>query len=207
MSTLIPAILPLALLEAVQAIDTPPDDGLGALEHELASKRLGLSPTVAAQVRRYRERADGGDGVDHEESLAVFRLVGRRPDAELVYADAGRRAARWTARQQGAASRGLGRLLPGKLGLAFRIGVAGGLARRWLLADLRRADVLARCEMTTSLPLEARPDGIGCRFYTDALGELLRVVAGIEGAMVHEACRGRGDARCLWRAARAEGYD
>ena len=46
----VPALLPLSLLEAVQNIDTPADDGLGALQEELASKRLGLSPTVAAQV-------------------------------------------------------------------------------------------------------------------------------------------------------------
>jgi hypothetical protein len=207
MSTPVPAILPLSLLEAVQNIDTPADDGLGALEHELASKRLGLSPTVAAQVKRYRERAEGDSPLDYDEALAVFRLVGRRPDAELVYADAGRRAARWTARQQGAATRSFGRAVPGRFGLALRLGAAGGLARRWLLADLRRADVLARCEMTVSLPLEARPDGAGCQFYTAALGELLRLVGQVEGAMVHEACRGRGDARCIWRAARAEGYD
>lgn len=207
MTASVPAILPLALLEAVQNIDTPADDGLGALEHELASKRLGLSPTVAAQVKRYRERAESGESVELEEAQAVFRLVGRRPDAELVFADAGRRAARWAARRQGAASRALGALTPGRFGLHVRVGAAGALARRWLLADLRRADALARCEMEDSLALQARPDGAGCQFHTAALGELLRLVVKVEGAMVHEACRGRGDARCLWRAARAEGYD
>ena len=33
-----------------------------------------------------------------DETVGVFRLVGRRPDAALVYADAGRRAARYAAR-------------------------------------------------------------------------------------------------------------
>jgi hypothetical protein len=203
----VPAILPLSVLEAIQNIDTPADDGLGALEHELASKRLGLSATVAAQVRRYRERAEAEESVSGDEALAVFRLVGRRPDAELVYADAGRRAARWAARRQSRATRALGAVLPGRFGTAIRLGAAGALARRWLLADLRRAAVLARCEMLESLPLEAREDGAGCHFYTAALGELLRLVGHVEGVMAHEACRGRGDARCIWLANRAEGYD
>ncbi len=203
----VPAILPLSLLEAVQNIDTPADDGLGALEHELAAKRLGLSATVAAQVARYRERAERRGEVDRTEALAVFRLVGRRPDAELVYADAGRRAARYAARRLGGGARLLGKMVPGRLGLAVRLRAAGGLSRRWLLVDLRPADHLARAETEHSLGLEAREDGVGCRFYTAALAELLRLVAGIEGAMLHEACRGRGDRRCIWRATRAEGFE
>ena len=85
---MVPALMPLSVLEAVQNIDTPQDDGLGALEDELASKRLGLSATVAAQVARYRDQVKSGGEVSDDEALAVFRLVGRRPDAALVYADA-----------------------------------------------------------------------------------------------------------------------
>jgi len=132
-----PAILALSLLEAVQNIDTPPDDGLGALEHELASKRLGLSATVAAQVARYRERAEVGGDLPEDEALAVFRLVGRRPDAALVYSDAGRRAARYAARREGTGSRTLRSLLPGKLAARLALRSAGRLARRWLLIELR----------------------------------------------------------------------
>jgi hypothetical protein len=207
MTATVPAILPLSLLEAVQNIDTPPDDGLGALEHELASKRLGLSPTVAAQVARYRAAADDGGDVSREEALAVFTLVGRRPDAELVYADAGRRAARYAARRRGGAGKLLTAVMPGRLGLAVRLRAASALARRWLLLDLTPADGLARAVTTESLPLEARPDGVGCRFYTAAFAELLRLAAGIEGAMVHEACRGQGDRHCIWRAERAQGFE
>ncbi len=201
-----PAILPLALLEAVQNIDTPPDDGLGALEHELAAKRLGLSPTVAAQVVRYRERADAGGDLPEDEALAVFRLVGRRPDAALVYADAGRRAARYAARRLGVGSRALVAAAPGKLGTTMGLRSAGRLARRWLLIELRSEGGLARAETADSLGLRAREDGLGCQFYSAAFAELLRLVAGFEGAMVHESCRGRGDRSCRWLAARGEGY-
>ena len=83
----VPALIPLSLLEAVQNIDTPPDDGLGALAEELAAKRLGLSHTVAAQVGRYREQVSAGGEVSEDEATAVFRLVGRRPDAACGVSD------------------------------------------------------------------------------------------------------------------------
>lgn len=202
-----PAILPLALLEAVQNIDTPPDDGLGALEHELAAKRLGLSPTVAAQVARYRERADAGGDLPEDEALAVFRLVGRRVDAALVYADAGRRAARYAARRLGIVSRVLRRVVPGRLGVRLGLRASARLARRWLLIDLTSEGGVARAEVADSLGLRGREDGLGCQFYSAALAELLRHVVGFEGAMVHESCRGRGDRSCRWLAASGEGYE
>lgn len=201
-----PAILPLALLEAVQNIDTPPDDGLGALEHELAAKRLGLSPTVAAQIARYRERADDGGELPEDEAMAVFRLVGRRPDAPLVYADAGRRAARYAARRAGWTSRVVGGL-PGRLGKRLALRSAGSLARRWLLVELSAEGGLPRAETSDSLGLRAREDGVGCQFYSAALAELLRLVAGFEGAMLHESCVSRGDRSCRWLAAKGEGYE
>ncbi len=204
---MMPALLPLALLEAVQNIDTPVDDGLGALDSELATKRLGLSSTVAAQVARYRQAVEQGGDVPAPEGLAVFRLVGRRPDADLVFADAGRRAARYAARRQGAGTRALRAILPGRLGRGAALRSAAGLGRRWLLADLRIVEGMARCEMIDTPALQARDDGTACRFYTAALAELLRLVAGFEGALTHDACRGRGDRSCRWRAAPVEGLD
>ena len=147
MTDAVPALLPLALLEAVQNIDTPADDGLGALEAELAAKRLGLSPTVTAQIARYREWAMNGGDVAAEEAVAVFRLVGRRPDAALVYADAGRRAGRYAARSQARLMRAGLAVVPARLRARLGLRSAAGLARRWLLADLRAVDGLARCEM------------------------------------------------------------
>jgi len=203
----LPALIPLSLLEAVQNIDTPPDDGLGALAEELAAKRLGLSPTVAAQVVRYREKAAGGGDVGDEEATAVFRLVGRRPDAALVYADAGRRAARYTAKQEGAFRRALIAMAPGRARISLALGTTAGLAQRWLRAELTVSERTLRCEMNDSPGLQARPDGVGCQFYTAAFAELLRQVGNLEWTVVHEACLGRGDRRCLWRAMRAEDYE
>ena len=195
----------LALLEAVQNIDTPADDGLGALADELAAKRLGLSPTVAAQVARYREQR--ASDVGEEEAIAVFRLVGRRPDAALVYADAGRRAARYAARQRSTASRAMIAAAPGRVGVALALRTTAKLSRRWLLADLVVSEGTLRCEMSDSPALRAREDGTACQFYTAAFAELLRQVGELEWTAVHEMCLGRGDRRCIWRARRAEAYE
>jgi hypothetical protein len=50
------------------------------------------------------------------------------------------------------------------------------------------------------------PEGQGCGFYGAAFGELLRVLTGFEGAMVHDRCRGRGGESCHWRAASGGEY-
>jgi hypothetical protein len=200
----VPALIPLSLLEAVQNIDTPPDDGLGALADELAAKRLGLSPTVAAQVARYRVQVKSGGGVGEEEAVAVFRLVGRRPDAPLVYADAGRRAARSAARQLGLMRRAAIAVMPGRAGVALALGATSRLSGRWLLAELVASDGGLRCAMADSLGLRARDDGAGCQFYTAAFAELLRQVGGLEWGVTHESCIGRGDRQCTWRAQRTE---
>src|SRR6185295_10186434 len=106
------ALIPLSLLEAIRNLDTPLDDGLNELAGETVSKRLGLSSTVAQQIERYREAVEANGAVPAEEAISVFRLVGRRPDATLVYSDAGRRAARYAARSASGVKRGLRRLLP-----------------------------------------------------------------------------------------------
>ncbi|MGH7522747.1 MAG: hypothetical protein ACREK8_00360 [Gemmatimonadales bacterium] len=204
---MVPALLPLSILEAVQNIDTPQDDGLGALEDELASKRLGLSATVAAQVDRYREQAKSGGEVSDEEALAVFHLVGRRPDAALVYADAGRRAARYAAKRLAAGSRAMIAAAPGRAGTSLALRASARLGRRWLQADLHVSEGTIRCEMADSLGYRAKDDGTGCHFYTAAIAELLRQVGDLEWTVLHELCQGRGDRRCLWRAMRAEGYE
>ena len=54
----VPALLPLSLLEAIRNLDTPVEDGLDELAEEIVVRRLGLSPTVAAQIQRYRSTAE-----------------------------------------------------------------------------------------------------------------------------------------------------
>jgi hypothetical protein len=61
--------------------------------------------------------------------------------------------------------------------------------------------------LAAPLSVEAAPDGSACGYYAAAFGELLRLTTGFEGTMAHEACRGRGDAECRWRAVPGDSYE
>jgi len=202
-SATIHTIVPLALLEAIRNLDTPLDDGLADLAIEPATRRLGMSSTVAAQIERYQEAAGRGEQIGVEEACQVFRLVGRRSDAALVYADAGRRAARLAAKGSHA-SGGFKRLLPRKSRRRIGERRATRIVKRTFGLTLIRPDDVLTLELRESLATWAGFVGSGCLFYGALLAELLRVASGFEGAMVHERCLAKGDDVCRWRAAEAE---
>lgn len=190
------SIVPLALLEAVRNLDTPVEDGLSEFADELLSKRLGLSRTVAMQLAQYDGLARRGARVDPAHVEALLRLVGRRPDADLVFADAGRRAARRAARQLSLLRRAAARMAR-----AFGYGAAAAAARRVLGGELRREASVPVARVAAQIAVNATPDGSACGFYGAAFAELLRLLVGYEGAMVHVSCRATGGDRCEWRAA------
>lgn len=202
----VPAVIPLSLLEAMRNLDTPIDDGLSDLAHEMVTKRLGLSTTVAAQIGRYRNAAARQGTVSMEEAVSIFRLVSRRSDAQLVFADAGRRAARHAARHASRITRTTLRISPRRVQARLGVRAAARLARRALGATLEPAGGLAEARVVDSLADRAEALGIGCAYYGAAFAELLRLLSGFEGAMLHERCRGSGDAACVWRATLVEGY-
>src|SRR5262249_19320781 len=88
------ALLPLSLLEAVRNVDTPSDLLDTEFVDELRNKRLGLSDTIYAQIKRHSEAAKRGQRTGQDESIALARLIGRRPDAEAIFRAAGRYMAR-----------------------------------------------------------------------------------------------------------------
>ena len=191
------SIVPLSILEAVRNLDTPVEDGLHEFADDLLVKRLGLSATVQVQVTQYEALVRRGARVDSALVEALWRLVGRRPDADLVFAEAGRRAARRAVSRLGGVRRLAARAAPRMMGLA----VARGAARRVLGGDLRREDGLPVARVADSLAVQATPNGTACGFYGAAFTELLRLLTGYEGAMLHTTCRTNGGAACEWRAA------
>ena len=171
----VPALLPLSLLEAIRNLDTPVEDGLDELAEEIVVRRLGLSPTVAAQIQRYRAAAEREGTVELDEVVSVLRLVGRRPDARAGL------------RRRRPPRRALRRALARAVGADARAGVArGGWAAGSRCA--RRRGWRGRCSaascgrpahgtevrMTDPLSILAVPDGAACAFYGAAYGELLR---------------------------------
>ena len=201
------ALIPLSLLEAIRNLDTPVEDGLDELAEEIMVRRLGLSPTVAAQIQRYRQAAERGGSVDLDETVSVLRLVGRRVDAPLVFADAGRRAARYAARNRGRSSRTLVRVSPRRLARRLALRTAARLARNFFGGELKSQSQGVDVRMRAPLSIEALPTGEACVFYGSAYQELLRLLTGFEGALLHERCRARGEDACVWRTAVAEVYE
>ena len=182
------SIVPLAVLEAVKNLDTPVEDGLTEFADELLVKRLGLSPTVQMQLTEFEELVRKDARVDDAHVEALLRLVGRRPDADLVFADAGRRAARRAVKRMSGVMR------------IFRQVAARRAARAVLGAELAWDHRMPVARVTDPIAIQATPDGAACGFYGAGLVELLRLLVGYEGAMVHVACRARGGAGCEWRA-------
>jgi hypothetical protein len=203
----VPALVPLSLLEAIRNLDTPVEDGLDELAEEIVVRRLGLSPTVAAQIQRYRAAAERAGLVELDEVVSVIRLVSRRPDAPLVFADAGRRAARHAARRRARSARTLSRMSPAGVGRRVSLRAAARVARQVFGGELRAPDSVTEVRMTEPLSIVAVPDGAACAFYGAAYGELLRGLTAFEGAMLHAHCRSRGDDACVWRSAAAEVYE
>lgn len=202
----IPAFLPLSLLEALRNLDTPVEDGLEVLAGDIVARRLGLSDTVAAQIERYRYAADREGTVADDELVSVLRLVGRRPDAPLVFADAGRRAARYAVRASGGA-RALARVSPGALGQRLARRATRRLAATYFRGEMAAKGPEHEVRMVRPLSITAISDGSACVFFGAVYGELLRSLVGFEGTMVHEQCEGRGDQACLWRGHRAGDYE
>jgi predicted hydrocarbon binding protein len=194
------ARLPLALLEAVKAIDTPAAELDAELVHELRNKRLGLSETVLQQIRRYADAVRGGQRVGYDEVLALARLIGRRPDADLAFREAGRRWARSFVDSVSGMRRGAARSLPALVARPVALGVLRTLARRFMNGTLVRQGSTLLLEVTAPVSADSAPRGAGCGLYEAAFRESLHLLADADGAVEHVMCRSRGDARCQWRA-------
>jgi len=80
-------------------------------------------------------------------------------------------------------------------------GAARRAARAVLGGDLRREGRVPVAAIRDTFAVNATPDGAACTLYASAFSELLRLLMGFEGAMVHASCRAAGAVRCEWRAA------
>lgn len=203
--TRINAIVPLAVLRTLQQLDRTDAVDLEEYAEEVAPKRLGTSATVSAQVDRYEKIVKRGADVDPDEVVQLFRLVGRRNDAELAFSQAGRIAAEEIFQQTSTASRLVhkaGRVVARQradFALAIR------LADRLLGASISHGeeDVI---EAVADGPLiDAGLDGRPCEFFGVALAEILRRCTDFEGAMLHSECRSRGSDVCAWHSGTSNG--
>ncbi len=137
----------------------------------------------------------GGD-VEAQEIAALFTLVARRPDANLLFADAGRRAGRHavslTPRLLKLAHAGLPAHLRNRLGRRLVRRAAARVFDIELTADCTSAAVGSEC------PASLLPGGQACGVYGSGLAELLRGFTSFEGACFLTQCRVRGGDCCRW---------
>ena len=175
------SIVPLAVLEAVRNLDTPVEDGLTEFADELLVKRLGLSPTVAMQLAEYEQLVRRDGRVDGGHVEALLRLVGRRPDADLVFSEAGRRAARRAVRRLLVTSRLAARLGPRWFGYL----AARRAARAVLGAELAREQHLPVARVSDPIAINATPDGAAPNTGTPAPANRLATTRPSHGAIRH----------------------
>jgi predicted hydrocarbon binding protein len=195
------AIVPLSLLEAVRSVDIPEGEDIDVeYVQEHRNKRLGLSDTVIAQIRRYKDAMKRNQAIAIHEAGGIARLIGRRPDAEGIFTRAGTIVANRIYQLISATRRQVIHLLPGFLArpLAFRQVKKAG--EKYLGASVRRVGSSIVLGVKESVTYETAPKGVGCRYYESALRELLKLLVNGGGMIDHVHCRERGEDICEWRA-------
>lgn len=193
------AVVPLSLLEAVRALDLPAADLDTELVHELRNKRFGLSDTVYMQIKRYSEAVKRQQAVAFDEVVALARMVGRRPDADVVLREAGRRVARAALDSVSSTTRRAARSLPGAVARPLALRHLRALSRRFLAGTIERQGSTLVLSVSSPVSADAAANGGGCAFYEAAFRELLLGLTGVEHAMQLVSCRARGDSQCQWR--------
>ena len=194
------ALLPLSLLEAVRNVDTPSDQFDAEYVGELRNKRLGLSETIYAQIKRHNEAVKRGHRIGQDEAIALAKLIGRRPDSDAVFRAAGRYLASQAYHTLSPLTRKLMRLMPTAFARPLAYRRAKKIAGRYLNGNVRRVGSFLMLEVPRSITLGTAPAGAGCSYYEASLRELLRLLVGSIGAVEHVRCAGRGEGSCEWRA-------
>ena len=194
-------IVPLSLLEAVRSVDIPEGEDVDVeYVQEHRNKRLGLSDTVIAQIRRYKEALKRNQPIAIDEAAGIARLIGRRSDAEGIFVRAGVIVANRVYEMISTTRRQIIHLLPGFLArpLAFRQVKRAG--EKYLGASVRRVGASVVLGIKESVTYETAPKGIGCLYYESALREMLKLLVNGGGMIDHVHCRERGEDICEWRA-------
>lgn len=193
--------LPLELLETMRDMDRPDE----VLENEELSasmpRRLGLSDIVHLQIHKLREEVRRGRPQTPASVEDLIRLVIKRPDAEEICVEAGRRVARRAWEQKAAVTRRTVRLLPTGVRMRRARIAAERLFRKlngtaWLEVSGRPPMV----RMVGSMTVRADPGGAACAVFAGVLQELLEEYTGKPHPVAHPVCEARGGGACEWTA-------
>jgi selenocysteine lyase/cysteine desulfurase len=195
------AIVPLSLLEAVRSVDIPEGEDVDVeYVQEHRNKRLGLSDTVIAQIRRYKEALKRNQQISIEEASGIARLIGRRSDAEGIFVRAGNIVADRVYEMISPTTRQIIHILPGFLArpLAFRQVKKAG--EKYFGASVRRVGASIVLSVKESVTHGSAPRAIGCLYYESALRQMLKLLVNGGGMIDHVRCQEKGEDTCEWRA-------
>jgi hypothetical protein len=204
MSPTVDALLPLSFLEAVRAVDRPDDDAEAEFVAELRNKRLGLSDTVYAQIRRYSEARRRRERQAAAEVAGLARLIGPPPRRRGGVPAAGRYSGeRAYATLPDDAARGGGASGVLRRGRSRCGSCAAGPA---LLRRHGAARTGARWCSRCRPRHRRRAPGAAVAYYEAGFAELLGRLTGGDRGRAHRRARApRADAprrgpACIWRA-------
>jgi len=200
MTATVDPLLPLSLLEAVRTVDLPSGEFETEFVHELRNKRLGLSDTIFAQMKRYTEQVRRKIPATAAEAVALATLIGRRPDAEAVFREGGRSLARHAYKGISPITRKLMRTLPAILSRPIALRHARRITGRYAGGTIRRVGSSILLEVPNSVTRDTAPKLAGCTYYESALRELMQLLVGGVGAVEHVRCASRSEGTCEWRA-------
>ncbi|HEY9450336.1 MAG TPA: hypothetical protein VIQ74_04255 [Gemmatimonadaceae bacterium] len=200
MTITVDALLPLSFLEAVRKVDRPDDDLEAELVPELRNKRLGLSDTVYAQIRRYTEASRHHQRAVQDEAAGIAKLIGRRPDAEEIFRAAGRYIAARAYHAIPGVTRALIPVLPSFVARPLALRHTRRIADRYLNGSVRRSGAFIILNVPHSATVDSAPGRAGCAYYEEFLTELLRLLGTSVGSADHVRCASRGEGSCEWRA-------
>lgn len=200
MTVTVDPLLALTLLEAVRTVDLPDEELETEFVEELRTKRFGLSDTVLAQLKRYREAVRRNQRPTSDEAAGIARLIGRRPDAEAVFREAGRALARQTYARIAMPTRRLLLILPSLFARPLALRQIRRIAERYLAGKVTRVGGTIHLEVRASVTIDAAPKQAGCAFYETVLRELMQLLVDAVGSVEHVRCASRGQPTCEWRA-------
>ena len=197
------AQVPLSLLEAVRVVDRPAESQETEYVSELRNKRLGLSDTVYAQVRRYSDAVKRSQRIPRDEAAGLARLLARRPDADAVFRAAGRHLARASFSTLPVLTRNVLVSFPGLITRPVALRRLRRLATTYLGGAVRRVGGFVFLEISDVVAAESEEGDAGVVFYEAALREYAALLLGASGAVELTRSGTRGGTyewRAEWRA-------
>jgi bacteriochlorophyll 4-vinyl reductase len=192
-------VFPLILLETMRDMDRP-DEYLEGEDVAISMpRRLGLSDVVYRQIHRFREEVKRKRMQTPSTVADLINLVIRRPDADEIFEEAGRRVARHAWSERSGAFRRTVRWLPQGAKQRSARKAANRVFRQLAgEGDFRVGIKPVSLHLTGSLTAAADPGGAACAFYAGVLSELVTEYTGRKHSTTHPRCEARGGEACEW---------